>query len=296
MDFLKYLSDRGDLVNRALDAMLPREDNRPEVLHRAMRYSLLPGGKRVRPVLAMAAAEAVGNTPESVLPLAVALECIHSYSLIHDDLPAMDNDDLRRGKPTVHKVFGEAIAVLAGDALLTLAFELLSAPGTVRSYRPDRLISVIGELSQAAGSRQLVGGQAVDITSEGRQVDLETVDYIVRTKTGALIKASLVCGAVLAGGEREQVELLGRYGRDLGAMFQIKDDLLDLEGDPVKMGKAVKKDDSRGKATYPRLLGLERSKEMIRELLASSLDALRPLGQRAEPLALLSKFVAERVN
>ena len=155
MDFLKYLSDRGDLVNRALDAMLPREDNRPEVLHRAMRYSLLPGGKRVRPVLAMAAAEAVGNSPESVLPLAVALECIHSYSLIHDDLPAMDNDDLRRGKPTVHKVFGEAIAVLAGDALLTLAFELLSAPARCVHPGPTGLFQLSANFRKPRGPGDL---------------------------------------------------------------------------------------------------------------------------------------------
>ncbi|MEW6348228.1 MAG: polyprenyl synthetase family protein [Thermodesulfobacteriota bacterium] len=296
MDILDYVARRSELVNRALDVMLPGEDNAPQVLHEAMRYSVLPGGKRIRPVLAMAAAEAVGKTPDSVLPLAAALECVHAYSLIHDDLPAMDNDDLRRGKPTVHKVFGEAIAILAGDALLTLAFELLSSPETVRVYRPERVLVVIGELARAAGSHALVGGQAVDILSEGKQVDLKTVDYIVRAKTGALIRAALVCGAVLAGGNHEQVELLGRYGTDLGIMFQIKDDILDIEGDPAKMGKAACKDESRGKATYPGLLGPERAKEMIRGLVASSLEALRPFGDAARPLALLSRFVAERVH
>jgi geranylgeranyl diphosphate synthase type II len=291
-----YLSDRRRLVDKALDGLLPREDNAPEILHKAMRYSVFAGGKRVRPILAMGAAEAVGAEPAGVLPLAVALECIHTYSLIHDDLPAMDDDDLRRGKPTAHKVFGEAVAILAGDALLTFAFDVLSSPGSMRVYRPDRLLAVIAELSRAAGSEELIAGQALDITSEGKDVDIATVDSIVRCKTGALIRASLVSGATLAGASREQIDILRVYGERLGAVFQIKDDLLDLEGDPVRLGKAVRKDQRRGKATYPTLLGKEKAIEKMQSLLRSALDAIDPLGEKATPLVLIGRYVGERIN
>jgi geranylgeranyl diphosphate synthase, type II len=291
-----YLSEKRRRVDKALDDMLPGEDNTPEILHKAMRYSLFAGGKRVRPILAMTAAEAVGAEPAGVLPLAVALECIHTYSLIHDDLPAMDNDDLRRGKPTAHKVFGEAVAILAGDALLTFAFDVLSSPATVRTYRPDRLLAVISELSHAAGSEELVAGQTLDITCEGKAVDIDTVNSIVRGKTGALIRASLVCGATLAGASREHVEMLRQYGENLGVIFQIRDDLLDLEGDPLRLGKAVRKDQGRGKATYPTLLGKEKSLEIMQSLLTSALEAIRPLGERANPLVLIGRYVGERMS
>jgi geranylgeranyl diphosphate synthase, type II len=291
-----YLSAKRRLVDKALDDLLPGEDSTPGILHKAMRHSLFAGGKRVRPILAMAAAEAVGAEAVEVLPLAVALECIHTYSLIHDDLPAMDNDDLRRGKPTAHKVFGEAVAILAGDALLTFAFDVLSSSETVRVYRPNHLLAVIAELSRASGSEQLIAGQTLDITSEGKTVDLDTVDFIVRRKTGALIRASLVCGATLAGGSREHVEILRLYGENLGAVFQIKDDLLDMEGDPIRLGKAVRKDQHRGKATYPNLLGKEKATEKMQSLLTSALDAIRPLRERATPLALIARYVGERTN
>lgn len=296
MNLASYLSTRRSLVDKALDDLLPEVDNTPQILHKAMKYSLFAGGKRVRPILAMAAAEAVGAEPAGVLPLAVALECIHTYSLIHDDLPAMDDDDLRRGKPTAHKVFGEAVAILAGDALLTFAFGLLSSPRVMRVYRPDRLLTVIAELGRAAGPEELIAGQVLDITSEGRSVGIDTVDAIVRRKTGALIRASLVCGATLSGAEHEQVEMLREYGENLGAVFQIKDDLLDLEGDPVRLGKAVGKDERRGKATYPTLLGTEKTHDLMRSLLQSALEAIRPLGEKATPLVLIGKYVGERKN
>jgi len=289
-----YLSDKRTLVDKTLDDMLPADDTAPEILHKAMRYSLFAGGKRVRPILAMAAAEAVGAEPTEVLPLAVALECIHTYSLIHDDLPAMDDDDLRRGKPTAHIVFGEAVAILAGDALLTFAFGILSSPPIVRTYRSDRLLAVMGELSRAAGSHELIAGQVLDITNEGRSVDAVVVDSIMRRKTAALIRSSLVCGALLAGGTGDQIESLRQYGENLGTIFQIKDDLLDLEGDPVRLGKAVRKDERRGKATYPTLLGKAKTLEIMQSLLASALEALRPLGDRAMPLVLIGKYVGER--
>lgn len=296
MNLEDYLAAQRALVDKALDEALPREDNRTGLLHKAMRYSLFAGGKRIRPVLAMAAAESVGARAESVLPLAVALECVHTYSLIHDDLPAMDDDDLRRGRPTLHKAFGEAVAILAGDALLTFAFEALTSPEVVRVHRADRLLAVIGELALAAGSKKLVGGQVADIMSEGKPVRPENVEYIVRSKTGALIRASLTCGARLAGGSADQVEILGRFGEDLGAVFQIRDDLLDLEGDPAKLGKAVGKDRQRGKATYPRLLGSSEAKAMIHDLVRSAVETIRPLGETARPLALIGEYLAERIT
>ncbi|MGO9568325.1 MAG: polyprenyl synthetase family protein [Desulfomonilaceae bacterium] len=296
MNLEECLSLKRDLVDKALDDMLPGEDNNSETLHRAMRYSLFAGGKRIRPILAMAAADVVNGDPPGVLPLAAALECIHTYSLIHDDLPAMDDDDLRRGKPTAHKVFGEAVAILAGDALLTFAFEVLTSPGVIRVYRPERLLGVIGELAVAAGHENLIAGQAMDIMSEGKSPDPETVGQIVRCKTGALIRASLTCGARLAGGSREQIGILGQFGEKLGAVFQIKDDLLDLEGDPTKLGKAVKKDRQRGKLTYPTLLGKEKAREMMQELLESALRTIQPLGSKAECLTLIAKYVGERIT
>jgi len=290
------MAQRRGLVDKALDEMLPAEDNEPAILHKAMRYSVFAGGKRIRPILAMTAAEIVGGTAESVLPLAVALECVHTYSLVHDDLPAMDDDDFRRGKPTAHKEFGEAVAILAGDALLTLAFGLLSSAEVSRTYRPERLLRVIAELAFAAGSNRLIAGQVLDVTCEGKSVRKETVEAIIRNKTGALIRASLTCGAALAGGSQDEIMILGSYGADLGAVFQIRDDLLDLEGDPEKLGKAVGKDDSRGKATYPNLFGKERAREIMRERIAAALETIRPLGPRAEILTAIGRYVGERVS
>jgi geranylgeranyl diphosphate synthase type II len=292
----KYLETRRDLAEKALDAMLPPEDNDPAVLHQAMRYSVFAGGKRIRPVLAMAAAEVVGGSGSQVLPLAVALECIHTYSLIHDDLPAMDNDDLRRGKPTVHKVFGEAVAILAGDALLTYGLGVLSLPEVSRTYRAENLLAAIRELSLAAGSSRLIAGQVMDILCEGKDVDKNVVEYIVRNKTGALIRASLVCGATLVDGEVERIEVLGQFGDLLGMIFQIRDDLLDIKGDPVKMGKAVQKDGDRGKATLPRLLGPERTEEIMHSLIHGAEDIIRPLGEAAHPLVEITNYVGKRVS
>jgi len=292
----EYLFRSRQLVDKALDDMLPREDNTLVVLHQAMRYSVFAGGKRIRPILAMAAAEVVGGQAETVLPLAVSLECIHTYSLIHDDLPAMDDDDLRRGKPTAHKVFGEAVAILAGDALLTFAFEVLTSPEAIRVHRPDRLMVVIAELAFAAGSRSLIAGQVMDIVSEGKTVDAGTVEKIVRDKTAALIRASLSCGARLAGGTPEEIQILGRFGEHIGKVFQIRDDLLDLEGDAEKLGKAVRKDEQRGKATYPMLLGRDGARELLGDLVASGLQAIEPLGEKADILNSLAEYLGRRTN
>ncbi len=296
MNLDDYLAHKRRIIDKTLDELLPREDNNAALLHSAMRYSVFAGGKRIRPILAMASAEAVGGTEESVLPLAAALECVHTYSLIHDDLPAMDDDDLRRGKPTAHKMFGEAIAILAGDALLTFAFEILSSPWAVRLYRPEKLLAAIRELAAAAGPMELVAGQALDILNEGKEIKEEIVDSVVRAKTAALMRASLACGALLASGDSRQIEILGRYGECLGIAFQIRDDILDLEGDPIKLGKNVRKDESRGKPTYPTLLGKEQAKKMMFQLLDSAMEAIEPLGPKAEPLVAISKYLGERIT
>jgi geranylgeranyl diphosphate synthase type II len=280
----------------ALDVMLPGEDNEPVLLHRAMRYAVFAGGKRIRPILAFASAEIAGSEGHYVLPFAVAVECVHTYSLIHDDLPAMDDDDLRRGKPAAHKVFGEAMAILAGDALLSFAFEVLTSPKSIRTFRPDRLLTAVGQLAAASGSRGLIAGQVLDIASEGKPVEADTVDRIICNKTGALIRASLTCGARLAGGTQEQVRILGEFGECLGKAFQIRDDLLDLEGDPAKLGKKVKKDRQRGKATYPRLIGAERSKDIVKSLIEHARETVRPLGERASILGLIAEYVGRRIN
>ncbi len=296
MNLEQYLSSRRELVEKSLDDMLPGEDNDPAILHQAMRYCIFAGGKRIRPILAMAAAEAVGGESTDILPLAVALECIHTYSLVHDDLPAMDNDDLRRGKATAHKIFGEAVAILAGDALLTFGLGVLSMPEVSRMYRLDRLVPVIHELSVAAGSTRLIAGQVMDMVFEGKEVTPETAHSIVANKTGALIRASLVCGAMLAGADSEQIRMLGDYGELLGAVFQIRDDLLDIEGDPEKMGKAVGKDDKRGKATLPRVIGTEKTIGMMQSMITSALATIGPLGTKAEPLIAVGKYIGKRTS
>ncbi len=296
MNLQEYLSDKREIIDYALDAFLPREDNEPFVLHRAMRYSVFAGGKRVRPILAMAAAEAIGGDSDRVLPLGVALECIHTYSLIHDDLPAMDDDDLRRGKPSAHRAFGEAVAILAGDALLTFAFEVLASPRMIRVHRSETILSVIRELARAAGSSKLIAGQAADMQYQGQSVGVRQLDYIIRNKTAALIRASVGCGARLAGGARQQVAQLEDFGEKLGIAFQLRDDLLDLEGDVEKLGKTVRKDDAKGKATYPAVLGQERSREFMTDLLREALDCLKTFGASAEALALITRYVGERAH
>lgn len=290
-----YLSGRRDLVDRNLDLALPQVDN-DSLLHKAMRYSVFAGGKRIRPILALAAAEVVGGSHESVLPLAVALECIHTYSLIHDDLPAMDNDDLRRGKPTVHKLFGEAVAILAGDALLTFAFQVMSSPSSVRTHPPERLLAVINDLATASGFEWLVEGQYLDISHEGESVGPETVRSIMLSKTAALIRTSLICGARLAGGMDWEIQALAVYGENMGMIFQIRDDLLDIEGDPSELGKAARKDLGRGKATLPRIVGVEGAREAMRAYTTLALDALSPLGTRSSMLSEICRYISERTN
>lgn len=288
----QYLRERARLVDDALERYLPHEEMRPQVLHRAMRYSTLSGGKRLRPVLVIAGAEAVGGKAETVLPTACGIEMIHTFSLIHDDLPAIDNDTLRRGRPTCHVQFGEAVAILAGDALFATAFELIAR--NVETAPAERVVQVLHVIAEASGTRGMVGGQMVDIESEGKQVDAETLEYIHRHKTAALIRASVVSGAILAGAEQWQVDALSRYGELTGLAFQIADDLLNVTGDPRKTGKAVGTDAERGKATYPALFGIEASRERAYQLVRQAVDALQLFGEKAEPLRAIAYLVVER--
>jgi geranylgeranyl diphosphate synthase type II len=296
LDLKGYLRERAVLVDAALDRWLPGEDILPPRLHQAMRYSVFAGGKRLRPILIIAACEAVGGPPERALPAACAVEMIHTYSLIHDDLPAMDDDDLRRGRPTNHKVFGEANAILAGDALLTEAFRLLADAEANRGVDPAVSLRVIEAIARCAGSQGMVGGQVVDMESEGNPVDFATLQYIHTRKTGALILASIQAGAWLGGGNDEQVAALTRYGETAGLAFQVADDILDIIGDQRKLGKDVGSDQARGKATYPALLGLSEARRRASELRDLAIAALEPLGTSAEPLRAIARYIVERTS
>ncbi len=296
MELKQYLKDRCQLVDKALDSYLPKENDLPFSLHKSMRYSVFAGGKRVRPILMLAACEAVGGELARAMPAACAMEMIHTYSLIHDDLPAMDDDDFRRGNPTNHKVFGEAIAILAGDALLTQAFILLATPDLQSdSVSSERRLAVIREIATCAGSFGMVGGQVVDMESEGKgDIDLPTVQYIHTHKTGALIKASVKAGALLGGADDSQLAAITRYGEAAGLAFQIADDILDIEGTTEEIGKDAGSDQARGKATYPAVVGLAEAKQRAVELMEMALAALEPLGDKAEPLREIARYIVSR--
>ncbi|GAW65541.1 farnesyl-diphosphate synthase [Geoanaerobacter pelophilus] len=293
MDLKQYLKQKCELVDQALERFLPNGKELPASLHGSMRYSVFAGGKRVRPVLMLAACEAVGGELKPALPAACAMEMIHTYSLIHDDLPAMDNDDFRRGNPTNHKVYGEATAILAGDALLTEAFILLSCNG--EGVDPAARLRVIHEIAHASGSRGMVGGQMVDMESEGKHdIDMATLSYIHTHKTGALIRASVRAGAILGGASEEAFDALTRYADAIGLAFQIADDVLDVEGTTEELGKDAGSDQARGKATYPALVGLEASKLRAEELVQIALAALEPFDERAEPLRAIASYIVKR--
>jgi geranylgeranyl diphosphate synthase type II len=292
-DLKTYLGSRKQLIEGVLEKVFPVASGLEKRVVEAARYSLFAGGKRLRPILCLAASEVVGGDIAQVLPAACALEMIHTYSLIHDDLPAMDNDDFRRGVPTNHKVFGEAIAILAGDALLTEAFEYF-ALSAYKGASSEKLAEVIGIAVKAAGYRGMIGGQAIDLECENRKVDLATVEYMHVHKTGALLSGSLEIGAVLGGGDKVQIKALKAYGHHFGLAFQITDDLLDVEGDPALMGKTPGSDAAKNKMTYPALLGIAQSREAAREHVESSLDALVSFGEAAEPLRAIAGYLLER--
>jgi geranylgeranyl diphosphate synthase type II len=295
-DFDRYLKERAALVERALGKCVAESQGPASPLFEAMRYSLMAGGKRLRPVLAIAACEAVGGPPEAAMGLACAIEMIHTYSLVHDDLPCMDDDDLRRGRPTNHKVFGEAIATLAGDGLLTDAFKVLA--GSAAFARPtlpaQALLDTVAELADAAGSAGMVGGQVIDLLGEGRPMDLGDLEYLHRKKTGALFVAAVCGGARLGGAAPAQLGSLREYAQALGLAFQVIDDLLDVEASTETMGKRTNKDKARGKATYPSLIGVERSRELARELIGKAHAALAAFDRRSDSLRMLAAFAVER--
>ncbi len=297
MDLKAYLKEQCGRIDAALDAYLPRENELPHNLHKAMRYSVFAGGKRVRPILMLAACQAVGGDTERAVPAACAMEMIHTYSLIHDDLPAMDDDDFRRGNPTNHKVFGEAIAILAGDALLTEAFRLISDPRSVKGCNPSALLILIHEIATCAGSHGMVGGQVVDMESEGKpDMDLPTVQYIHTHKTGALIKASVVAGALLGGADDNKLAAVTRYGEAAGLAFQIADDILDIEGTTEQIGKDAGSDEARGKATYPAVMGLAAAKHEAQAMMDEAFRALEIFGMEADPLREIATYIVNRKN
>src|SRR5215475_4058678 len=287
----EYLAARQKLVDEALDRLLPKATLKPKTIHKAMRYSVFAGGKRLRPILCLAAAECCGGSVEAAMPLACAVECVHTYSLIHDDLPCMDDDDFRRGVPTSHKVFGEGIAVLAGDALLTFAFELLTLAQGWPRY-PVR--EIVQELAVAAGSRHLVAGQVVDLESEGKKISQSLLNFIHESKTAALLRSSIRLGAMSANATPAQLRNLSDFGRSLGLAFQVIDDILDVTQTTEKLGKSAGKDITAEKATYPSVVGLERSREIARRLTRESHAALKPFGRKAEVLHGLADHLLAR--
>jgi geranylgeranyl diphosphate synthase type II len=292
-DLATYTQERRVWVEHALNRYVPGADLVPRSLHESIRYSLFCGGKRLRPLLTIAGAEIVGADPQYVLPLACAVECIHTFSLIHDDLPSIDNDDLRRGHPTNHKVYGEAIAILSGDALLALSFELI---GKCRSHcSADRVLRVLDMIAHATGTDGMVGGQVVDIESEGKEnVDSETVQWIHGRKTGALLTASLVGGALLVGANAEQEQALAEYGENIGLAFQITDDLLDIYGDSQKIGKPIGSDIKHDKATYPKIFGRDNSIRLVGEAYDRAVRAITLFGEKSIPLVELAKYIVSR--
>ena len=289
----RYIENKNRQINLALEKILQTAPTPARIIE-AMKYSLMAAGKRIRPVLCLAATEAVGGNPQKALPAACALEIVHTYSLIHDDLPAMDNDDLRRGKPTCHVAFDEATAILAGDALLTLAFQVLSSVQFDDQNQAADWLNVIRVVSTAAGYQGMVQGQMLDMASEGRLLTLAELKSMHALKTGALIEASLVCGALLGNAEAKQTQLLKTYAQCIGLAFQVADDILNVEGNPDIMGKAVGTDELRKKSTYPTIMGLEASKKFAKDLIDKALNALEIFDKRAEPLRALAVYIIER--
>ncbi len=285
MSVSQFLNEKAEKTERALRDQFATWRGVPEVLHEAMAYSLFAGGKRLRPALVLGACEIIRDDDAPALPAACAIEMIHTYSLIHDDLPCMDDDDLRRGRPTLHKVHGDAIAVLAGDGLLTMAFDVVAQTGN---------LAVVRELAQAAGVTGMVGGQVLDMQSENRQLTLDELRRVHACKTGALIRVAARMGAILGGASQTQLEALTAYGEAIGLAFQIADDILDVVGDEANLGKRTGADDARNKSTYPALLGLDGARQRAKDTIDCAIDALAAFGEEANALRDLARFVVER--
>ncbi len=298
MDFNinKYIEQNKKLVDDTLERIIPPETEYPFSLHRAMRYSLFAGGKRIRPILAIAACEAVGGDPLKVVREACALEFIHTYTLIHDDLPCMDDDDYRRGRLTPHKVFGEATAVLAGDALQTAAFKVLAEGSAISGHSPEKVISAIDLLAFSAGSQGVIGGQVVDLESEGKTIDEKTLEYIHMHKTGKLICASVLLGALFGNALESEIINLRKYGEAIGLAFQITDDILDVVGNTEDLGKTTGSDEKKGKATYPSIVGLEVAKGLQVKYYRESIEALKCFEEKASALREIARIVVKRTN
>ena len=291
MNLKTYLATRQKKIDSALDRYLPKENVRPATIHKAMRYSLFAGGKRLRPILTLASADACGGKIDNALPLACAMECIHTYSLVHDDLPSMDNDDFRRGRPTCHKVFGDGIAVLAGDALLTIAFEIVSRAKPTSRYDMSILLR---EVAVAAGSRKLIAGQVADLEAEGQKAGLPDLRYIHQNKTAAILTASIPLGAMSANAIPKQLNAITKFGRALGLAFQVIDDILDVTQTSEKLGKSAGKDVAAQKATYPAIIGLEKSRTEAKRLTKQAHDALSIFNKKGDALHALANYLLER--
>ena len=290
-DIKAYLNEKRELIDSYLKTYFTAPSS-PSVLHEAMKYSLFAGGKRIRPILALASFEACGGDAKKIIPQAAALELIHTYSLIHDDLPAMDNDDLRRGKATSHKMFGEAMAILAGDALLTEAFSMMTQ--TDIKIKPSLLLKALREVALASGHNGMVGGQAQDIISEDAEPDGEILEFIHLHKTAALIKSAVRIGTILAGSRKKQLQALTIYGENTGLAFQIIDDVLDVEGTPEELGKSVGSDSRKKKMTYPSLYGIEGARKKANELISIAIDAIGIFSSEVDPLREIAGYLAKR--
>jgi geranylgeranyl diphosphate synthase, type II len=292
MNLKAYLRSRQKEIDRALDRYLPKPNTKPTTLHRAMRYSLFAGGKRLRPILCLATAEACGGKVSNALPLACTVECIHTYSLVHDDLPSMDNDDFRRGRPTCHKVFGDGIAVLAGDALLTIAFEIVATAKPTPRYGISILLR---EIAVAAGSQKLIAGQVADLEAEGKRVKRDQLRFIHENKTAAMLKSSVRLGAMSANADTKKLSAITQFGERLGLAFQVIDDILDVTQTSEILGKSAGKDIAAKKATYPAVIGLEKSRAEARRLTRQAHDALSVFrGDEAKALHALANYLLER--
>jgi geranylgeranyl diphosphate synthase type II len=294
LNLQKYLSRNKKYIETALDKIIIKETEYPDTLYKAVRYSIFAGGKRIRPILMIAAAQAVGGKKEDVLYPACAVEMIHTYSLIHDDLPAMDNDNLRRGKPTCHRVYGNAAAILAGDALLTEAFAVLTNKRFTKNKKPALVMDVINDISTAAGYRGMIAGQMVDMELQGGDIDFAKLEFLHIHKTGALICACVKAGAKIGGASPKRLKQLVRYGERIGLAFQIVDDILDITGEKDLTGKESGQDKKLGKITYPKVVGIRESKNIANELLSSALDSIKSFDKNADALREIARYIIKR--
>ncbi|ENY8690944.1 TPA: polyprenyl synthetase family protein [Clostridioides difficile] len=293
MEFKQCLKEKASFVEKVLKEYMPKEEGYQKTIIEAMNYSLSAGGKRLRPILTLEACKIVGGNEDEAIPFAIAIEMIHTYSLIHDDLPALDNDDLRRGRPTNHKVYGEAMGILAGDALLNYAFEVMLA-GSINKENPEKYLKAINEIAKGAGIYGMIGGQVVDVESENKQIEKEKLDYIHMNKTAAMMVGCMRAGATIGGANSEQMEEITKYAKNIGLSFQIVDDILDIVGDEAKLGKKVGSDIENHKSTYPSLLGLDKSKEIAHNLIDEAKKSIEKLSDDVDFLKGLAEYIIDR--